>query len=82
MCTDNGGWVRLGWVWLVMGWVGLRNLDPWPSLPCSMKFCDDLSTVSSRDMLPTNAKHYRASVGRYCDTVEVSRYSFTIRIVA
>jgi len=37
--TNNGGWVGLGyfavanrWVGLVMDWVGLRNLDPWPSL--------------------------------------------------
>ena len=26
------GWVGLGWVSNGLGWVGLRNLDPWPSL--------------------------------------------------
>ena len=25
-------WVGLGWVEGVMGWVGLRKLDPWPCL--------------------------------------------------
>jgi len=46
VCTDNGG-LRLDWVTLQLpigglGWVGLRNLDPWPSLGCARAAHDKL----------------------------------------